>query len=231
MSSYKVVLKPGGVGGRNVGVGVRLQKKVAGASGSASGGGGGGTSGLSLLSVYVAIISNESNLVADVNVSDGAGFSQSITDAGDHVFADVQPGAYTVTANNIVDGSGNTLVASIFNSPAQLLADEHACLFVVYAAAPGAAPGVVIRIRTDGAPDFGGDVNAGNIILGVRNASGDIVLQTTPGNSNVAGTFPPGTYSGGVVGGNASLYTVTGGGTVTGGVGDSFVFVIHGESI
>ena len=137
MSSYKIVLKPGGVGGRNVGVGVRLQKRIARTvtgGGGGTGGGAGGTPGLSLLSVYVAIISNDSNLVADVNVSDGAGFSQAITGAGDHVFADVQPGTYTVTANNIVDGGGNTLVASVFNSPAALAADEHACIFVVYAA-------------------------------------------------------------------------------------------------
>ena len=231
MSSYKVVLKPGGVGGRNVGVGVRLQKKVASASGSASGtgGGGGGTPGLSLLSVYVAIISNSANLVADVNVSDGAGFSQAITDAGNHVFADVQPGTYTVTANNIVDGGGNTLVAYVFSSPAILAPDEHACIFVVYAAEPGTGPGLILKIVSDGGIDFGGDVFTGNIVLVIRNAANEVVVTTAGNNFPASGFGPAGTYTASVFSNSTGgTYIITGGGSQTGAAGDTLTFNFHG---
>lgn len=223
MSSYKVNLKPGGVSGRNVGVGVQLQKQVVGQDAAAP--------VPTQLSVYVATISNTLDLPIVANISNGAGFSESLV-LGANEYTDIAPGEYIVTGDAI-DDNGTPLLLNTYNNPATIAEAGHACIFAVFAAEPSTAPGLNLEIQSSGGPDFNGDLNSGNIVLVIRNAADEVVVTTGGGNGFPAfGSGPAGTYTAGVFSDNTGgIYDISGGGSLTGIVGDTLTFTFHGNVI
>lgn len=225
MSRYPVALVPGGVSGRSVGLGVTMSKKTG------QGAGAGGPPGLSRLSVYVAIISDVPDLVASVVVTDGGGFNEPINTAGDHVFADVAPGAYTATANDIDDGNGNALIVNVFQSPATLLAGEHACIFVVYC--PRRADvGVNLFLQASADDDFSGSVIGGGIVLGIVNAANEVVARSDLNGIPISIFAPAGEYTAVLISDNSNGgFAITGLTTQTGVVGDTLSWSVIGNVI
>lgn len=225
MSSYKIKLVPGGISGKKVGAGITMTKADRSASPGNSTPGGG------RLSVFVAIISSAANPIPDVLASDGAGFSEVINTAGDHVFADVQPGTYTVTANDIDDGNGNTLIGNVYQSPATLLPDEHACIFVAYCA-NATVNGVNLILEVFEDPDFAGSVFGGAIVLGIVNSANDVVARSDTDVIPISSFGPAGDYTAVVLADNSNgAFAISGLTTLTGVNGDTLTWTVIGNLI
>lgn len=121
MSSYKVVLKPGGVGGRNVGVGLKLQRiprnvPLAGPNDPVAP----ASTKLDVSIVYPTGMTGHT-----VTINGPNGFSETIS--ADTTFTPIAAGEYSISAAAV---SGHTV--RIFTSPTTVPDGATECVLVVY---------------------------------------------------------------------------------------------------
>jgi hypothetical protein len=122
LSSYKITLKPGGVSGRNVGVGVRLQKKAVSVTGD---------TGTALEVVpaptvlEVTIIHPIAVTTQSVQITGPDAFDQTITESTE--ITPIAAGDYVITAAPVTG-----YAARVFTSPATVIDAEKTCAFVIY---------------------------------------------------------------------------------------------------
>ena len=128
MSSYKIVLKPGGVGGRNVGVGLTLQKKpIARQHDQVD-----EAVAVPLPDPFLRIIVDGPNVInPDVLVTGALAFTQSIGAYGTTFIDPIPIDDYTISASNVVAGP-DTYGALIYNSPVEIADGQHDTVVVIY---------------------------------------------------------------------------------------------------
>ena len=122
MSSYKVVLKPGGVGGRNVGVGIKLAKKSLLSPAEIA--------ALSAVvpvstSLDVTVIYPVGMIGASVQITGPDAFDQTIVNT--MMFDSITAGDYTIVAAPV---TGHT--ARVFSSPITVADQKKVCSLVLY---------------------------------------------------------------------------------------------------